>query len=61
MIRDAVAADAARCAEIYAPYVRETAISFEEEPPSAAAMSARIAGAQRAASAATASLITGPS
>ena len=48
MIRDAVAADAARCAEIYAPYVRETAISFEEEPPSAAAMSARIADAQRA-------------
>ena len=30
MIRDAVAADAARCAAIYAPYVRETAISFEE-------------------------------
>jgi len=48
VIRDAVAADAARCAEIYAPYVRETAISFEEEPPSAAAMSARIADAQRA-------------
>ncbi len=48
MIRDAVAADAARCAEIYAPYVRETAISFEEEPPSASAMSARIADAQRA-------------
>ncbi len=48
MIRDAVAADAARCAEIYAPYVRETAISFEEEPPSAAAMEERIADAQRA-------------
>ncbi len=48
MIRDAVAADAARCAEIYAPFVRETAISFEEEPPSASAMSARIADAQRA-------------
>ena len=36
VIRDAVAADAARCAEIYAPYVRDTAISFESEPPSAA-------------------------
>ena len=48
MIRDAVAADAARCAEIYAPYVRDTAISFEEEPPPAAAMSARIADTQRA-------------
>ena len=48
MIRDAVAADAARCAEIYAPYVRDTAISFEEEPPSPAAMEERIADAQRA-------------
>jgi phosphinothricin acetyltransferase len=48
VIRDAVAADAARCAEIYAPYVRDTAISFEEDAPSAAAMAARIADAQRA-------------
>jgi phosphinothricin acetyltransferase len=31
-IRDAVAADAARCAEIYAPYVRDTAISFDGPP-----------------------------
>ena len=48
MIRDAVAADAERCAEIYAPYVRETAISFEEAPPSAQEMAGRIAEAQRA-------------
>ena len=47
LIRDAVPGDAARCAAIYAPYVRDTAISFEEEPPSAAAMAGRIADAQR--------------
>jgi phosphinothricin acetyltransferase len=48
VIRDARAADAGRCAEIYAPYVRDTAISFESEPPSAAEMAGRIAEAQRA-------------
>lgn len=48
MIRDAVAADAAGCAAVYAPYVLETAISFESEPPSAAEMARRIAEAQRA-------------
>jgi L-amino acid N-acyltransferase YncA len=48
VIRDAVAADAGRCAAIYAPYVRDTAISFESEPPSAEEMAARIAAAQRA-------------
>ena len=48
MIRDAVAADAERCAAIYAPYVRETAISFESEPPAAEEMARRIAEAQRA-------------
>jgi phosphinothricin acetyltransferase len=48
VIRDADAADAGRCAAIYAPYVRNTAISFESEPPSAADMAARIADAQRA-------------
>jgi phosphinothricin acetyltransferase len=47
VIRDAVAADAGRCAEIYAPYVRETAISFEAEPPAAHEMAERIAAAQR--------------
>jgi L-amino acid N-acyltransferase YncA len=48
MIRDAVAADAERCTAIYAPYVRETAISFEGEPPAAEEMARRIAEAQRA-------------
>jgi L-amino acid N-acyltransferase YncA len=47
VIRDAVAADAGRCAEIYAPYVRETAISFETDPPPADEMAERIAAAQR--------------
>ncbi len=37
--------DAAACAAIYAPYVRHTAISFEIEPPTAAEMTRRIAGA----------------
>ena len=45
-IRDATGADAAACAAIYAPYVRETAISFELEPPSGAELAARIAAAQ---------------
>ncbi len=35
MIRPAVPADAASVAAIYQPYVIETAISFEEEPPDA--------------------------
>ena len=48
LIRDAAAADAAACAAIYAPYVRDTAVSFELDPPSAAEMAARIAMAQRA-------------
>lgn len=34
--------DAAACAAIYAPYVETTAISFEERPPAAAEMAARI-------------------
>jgi L-amino acid N-acyltransferase YncA len=46
-VRDAVPADAGRCAEIYAPYVRNTAISFEAEPPSAGEVARRIAAAQR--------------
>jgi L-amino acid N-acyltransferase YncA len=46
-IRDAGEADAARCAEIYAPYVRHTAISFETEPPTPAEMAGRIATAQQ--------------
>ena len=47
MIRDAAAADAAACAAIYAPYVRDTAISFESEPPSPEEMAGRIADHQR--------------
>ena len=47
MIRDAADADAAACAAIYAPYVRDTAISFEKDPPSVEEMAARIAAAQR--------------
>jgi L-amino acid N-acyltransferase YncA len=45
MVREATAADAAACAAIYAPYVTETVVSFETEPPSAAEMAARIAAA----------------
>jgi len=43
-IRTATADDGAAVAAIYAPYVIETAISFEEEPPSALEMASRIAG-----------------
>jgi phosphinothricin acetyltransferase len=46
-IRDGGEADAAACAAIYAPYVTDTAISFETEPPSAAAMARRIAACAR--------------
>lgn len=47
-IRDATEADAAACAEIYATYVQQTYATFEEEPPDAEAMAARIAASQRA-------------
>lgn len=47
-IRDAVPEeDAAACAAIYAPYVRETAITFEVEPPSEPQMAERIIAAQK--------------
>jgi len=45
-IRDAGPADAARCAQIYAPYVLGTAVSFETEPPSPEEMARRIAAVQ---------------
>lgn len=45
-VRDATAADAAACAAIYAPYVRQTTVSFEEVPPDADEMARRIATAQ---------------
>jgi phosphinothricin acetyltransferase len=44
-VRDATAEDAAACAAIYAPYVLETAVSFETEPPTAEQMRERIEGA----------------
>lgn len=37
--------DAWACAQIYAPYVTDTVVSFELEPPSAPEMAQRIAGA----------------
>lgn len=41
-IRPAASEDAVRLAEIYNPYVRDTAISFEESPVEASEMAARI-------------------
>ena len=41
-IRPATELDAAAVARIYAPYVEHTAISFEDAPPAAAEMAARI-------------------
>jgi L-amino acid N-acyltransferase YncA len=43
-LRMATADDAAPIADIYAPLVRDTAITFETEPPSAAEMRTRIVG-----------------
>lgn len=42
-IRDASELDAEACAAIYAPYVEQTAISFELDPPTPAEMGERIA------------------
>ncbi|HEV2974928.1 MAG TPA: arsinothricin resistance N-acetyltransferase ArsN1 family B [Solirubrobacteraceae bacterium] len=44
-VREATPADAAACAAIYAPYVTDTAITFETDPPGAEQMAARIATA----------------
>ena len=41
-IRPATPADAARCAEIYAPYVIDNWVSFECDPPGAIEMARRI-------------------
>jgi L-amino acid N-acyltransferase YncA len=43
LLRAATTDDARRCAAIYAPYVTESWISFEEVPPTADEMAARIA------------------
>jgi phosphinothricin acetyltransferase len=42
IVRDVAGGDAGAIAAIYAPYVRETAITFEIDPPGAAEMRARI-------------------
>ncbi len=44
-VRDATLDDAVACAAIYAPYVRDTAITFETEPPDAAEFARRIGAA----------------
>jgi L-amino acid N-acyltransferase YncA len=44
-VRAATAEDGAACAAIYVPYVTDTAITFETEPPDAAEMAARIEAA----------------
>jgi phosphinothricin acetyltransferase len=45
-VRDAVPEDAAGCAALYAPYVRDTAVSFEVEPPTPEEVAERISAAQ---------------
>ena len=47
LIRLATGNDAAAIAAIYAPYVTDTPVSFEEEAPDAAEMASRIAGDSR--------------
>jgi phosphinothricin acetyltransferase len=47
-VRDGTERDGAACAAVYAPYVTDTAITFEIEPPSPAMMAERIAAAWRA-------------
>lgn len=46
-VRDGSECDAAACAAIYAPYVTDTAITFETHPPPPAEMATRIAAAVR--------------
>lgn len=46
VVRDATAADAVACAAIYAPYVTDTTITFETEPPDAVELARRIDLAQ---------------
>ncbi|MDA0182853.1 GNAT family N-acetyltransferase [Solirubrobacter phytolaccae] len=45
VVRPATPEDAPACAAIYAPYVTDTAVSFELEPPDAAEMARRMAAA----------------
>lgn len=46
-VRDASECDAEACAAIYAPYVTDTAITFESDPPPPTEMAERIAAAVR--------------
>lgn len=46
VIRDARAEDAEALLAIYRPFVTDTAVSFEEEPPSVVEFERRIASAQ---------------
>ena len=46
-VRDATPGDASACARVYAPYVLETAVTFELEPPSVSQTADRIAAALR--------------
>lgn len=46
IIRDASQGDAKALLDIYAPFVTDTAVSFELEPPTVAEFAARIASAQ---------------
>jgi phosphinothricin acetyltransferase len=47
VVRSAIPAqDAAACAEIYAPFVRDSVVSFEEEAPTAAEIEGRIRSTQ---------------
>lgn len=46
LVRDATSADAAPCAAIYAHYVEHSTATFEEVPPTVAAVAGRIAAAQ---------------
>ncbi|MEA4945778.1 MAG: N-acetyltransferase family protein [Propionicimonas sp.] len=43
IVRPATAADAAGCLAIYTPYVHDTTITFETEPPTVQQMAARLA------------------
>jgi phosphinothricin acetyltransferase len=46
-VRDASEQDAQACAAVYAPYVLDTPVSFETEPPTPAQMAERIATARQ--------------
>ena len=47
MVRPARPRDAPACQRIYAPFVRDTAVSFEERPPTSEQMAERIAERSR--------------